>query len=133
MSTTPDSAYAVQALLALPLLVIGLSHIFQPKMWIEFFSYLHGLGTSGVVLRTFGLELVPAIVIITFHWVWSGPEIILSVYGVLLASKIAISLLVPSIGLQSLSMADRNEQVSSLVAGVLLIAISVICFWALLR
>ena len=133
MNTTPDSANAVQALLVLPLLVVGLSHIFQPKMWIEFFSYLHGLGATGVLIRTFGIELTPAMAIIAFHWVWTGPEIMLSIYGVLLASKIAISLLAPSIGLKSLSMADRNARVPLRVAGVLLVTLSMICLNALLR
>lgn len=132
MGTTPESASAVQALLALPLLVIGLSHIWQPKMWIEFFSYLHGLGTSGVVIRTFGLELVPAMLILAFHWVWSGPETVLSVYGVVLGSKVAVALLLPSVGQRSLSMADRKDGLPLLVAGILLVALSAVCFWALL-
>ena len=133
MSTTPDSAHAVQALLALPLLLIGLSHILQPRMWIDFFSYLHGLGAPGVVLRIFGLELVPAMVITTFHWVWSGPEALLSLYGVLLGGKITIGLLAPSIGIRSLSMADRHGPFPLVVAGVVLVALSVVCFCALLR
>ncbi len=131
MCTTPDSAYAVQAMLSLPLLVIGLSHIFRPKIWIAFFSYLHGLGAPGVILRTFGLELLPAMVITTFHWVWSGPEILLSLYGVLLGAKITISLLAPSVGLASLSMADRHGEAPLRLAGALLVLLSCICFWAL--
>jgi len=133
MITTPESAQTIQALLALPFLVIGISHILQPRMWIEFFTYLHGLGPTGVLLRTFGIELVPAVAIITFHFVWSGPEIMISVYGVLLAIKVTLSLLVPSIGLRSLSLADRTRRVSLAVAGVLLVTLSAVCFWSLLQ
>ncbi len=91
------------------------------------------VGTAGVVIRTFALELMPAMMIITFHLVWSGPEILLTLYGVLLSLKIAISLLVPSVGLKSLAMADRNQIVPLRVAGATLIAISAACFWALFR
>ncbi len=133
MGTTPESAYAVQALLALPFLIMGLSHIFQPKIWIDFFSYSHGLGTTGVVLRIFCLELVPAMVIIAFHLVWTGPEIILTIYGVLLSTKITLGLLIPSLGLKSLAMADQHGRKSLQVAGVLLVLLSIICFVAILR
>lgn len=133
MGTTPDTASAVQALLALPLLVISLSHLFQPKLWTDFFSQLHGLGTTGVVIRTFALEFVPAFAILAFHWVWSGPEVLLTIYGVLLASKITMSLLVPSVGLHSLSMANRKGEAPLRAAGVALLALSAVCFWALLR
>ncbi|MEM9949460.1 MAG: hypothetical protein AAF810_25800, partial [Cyanobacteria bacterium P01_D01_bin.36] len=82
---------------------MGISHIVQPKMWIDFFGYLHSLGYNGVLLRTFALELVPAIAIITFQMVWSGPEVVVTIYGILLALKISLSLLVPSVGLRSLA------------------------------
>lgn len=132
MGTTPESAYAVQALLAFPFLIMGLSHIFQPKMWIDFFAYLHGLGTTGVVLRIFCLELIPAMVIIAFHSVWTGPEIILSIYGVLLSTKITLGLLVPSLGLKSLAMADQHGRKPLQIAGVLLVLLSIICFVAIM-
>ncbi len=131
MMTTPESAQAVQAVLALPFLLMGISHIVQPKMWTDFFTYLHGLGTTGVVFRTFALELIPAAVIVAFHSVWSGPETVISVYGVLLGLKIAISLLAPSVGLRSLALAQRNHNVSFIGAGVFLIALSAICFWSM--
>ena len=133
MVTTPESAQMIQALLAIPFLLMGASHIVQPKMWIDFFVYLHGLGTTGVLIRTFALELVPAFAIVTFHFVWSGPAAILSLYGVLLTLKVAISLFIPSLGLKSLSLADQKGNVSFVVAGAMLIALSAVCFWCLLR
>lgn len=131
MMTTIESAHMVQAVLSLPLLLMGMSHLVQPKMWIDFFTYLHGLGTTGVVLRSFALELLPAVLITTFHFVWSGPEIIISIYGVLLAAKIAISLVKPAIGLRSLAMANQHQSRSFIVAGIMLILLSALCFWCL--
>ncbi|MEM7099027.1 MAG: hypothetical protein AAF541_12270 [Pseudomonadota bacterium] len=132
MITTQESAVAVQAVLAFPLLMMGLSHLLQPKMWIGFFSYLHGLGYNGVLIRTFALELVPAVAIITFHMVWTGPETVITLYGILLAIKILLSLVIPSIGLRSLAMADLNKSVNFILAGTVLIAVSGICFWSVL-
>ena len=129
MITTEDSALFIQALFAIPFLLMGVSHIVQPKMWVEFFSYLHSLGFSGVLIRTFALELVPAFALITFHLVWSGPEVILTIYGLLLALKVSLSLLFPALGLRSLAAANQVGDKSIKIAGLALLVLSAICFW----
>ncbi len=129
MITTEQSAWVVQAVMAWPFLILGLSHMLQPKMWVDFFVYLHGLGLTGVLIRTFALELVPALVIVTFHWVWSGPAMLISIYGCLLAIKITLSLLVPNIGLKSLGMAEQHNRRGFVIAGLVLVLFSGLCFW----
>ena len=130
MMTTPESAQIIQALLAIPFLLMGLSHIVQPRLWIDFFSYLHSLGPTGVILRTFALELVPATGIITFHWVWSGIELALTIYGLLLMLKIAVSLFRPDVGVKSLAMANRPHNFHLYGAGTVLICLGLICLWS---
>ncbi len=115
-------------LLLLPFLIMGLSHILQPTMWRRFFLYLHGLGTTGVVLRTFTLELGPAVLLFSFHQVWTGLPIILTIYGNLLMTKIVISMLAPEIGLRSLGLANKGN-VGFQVAGVILVALGGLCFY----
>ena len=132
MLTTEASAQFVQALLAFPFLLMGISHIVQPTMWRQFFRYLHNLGSTGVIFRTFALELTPAIVLITFHQVWTGPAILISLYGWILMLKVSMSLLIPSLGLRSLAMANREASPDFTIAGVLLIALSLTCFWSFL-
>ncbi|MEL6822206.1 MAG: hypothetical protein AAFP70_10620 [Calditrichota bacterium] len=133
MATTPESAQIIQALMALPFLLMGISHIVQPKMWLDLFNYLHELGPAGVVMRTFALELVPAVAIVTFHLIWSGPEVILTLYGCLLMLKITVSLLAPSIGLKSLAMADKKGDPGFIFAGIVLVALGILSIWCLLR
>ena len=121
------TAPIVRQLLILPLLVLGVSHIVQPAMWRTFFTRLHGEGPPGVVTRTFTLELWTALVLFTFHQVWSGPEVLITIYGNLLVAKITLSMLWPAIGLRSLSMAESKGDMGFRVAGVVLCALATLC------
>lgn len=122
---------AVQMLLLPAFVIMGLSHIARPTMWVKFFGDLHGQGASGVVMRTFALELWPALVIVALHPVWSGPGLVLTLYGWALALKCTVSLLVPEIGLRSLAMASRGPR-AFVIGGGMLLAMGGICLWALI-
>ncbi len=76
-----DPASAVEFIMCIACILMGLSHIVQPKMWRNYFTFLHDQGLNGVITRTFALELWPAIVIVAFHQVWSGPGLVLTIYG----------------------------------------------------
>ncbi len=127
-----DAASAVELVMCIACILIGVSHIVQPAMWRDYFMSLHAQGTTGVVTRTFSLELWPAVIIVTLHQVWSGPGIILTIYGWLLLSKCVISVLAPQIGLRSLGMARKGDK-AFIIAGVMLIAVGLSAGWALVR
>ena len=125
----PDSlltAPYVRALLAVPFVLMGLSHIVQPAMWREYFGRLHAEGAPAIVTRTFMLELWPALLIVVFHRVWTFPAVVLTLFGHLLLLKIVVSLLAPTLGLRSLAQARRGD-IGFQVGGVVLIALGVLC------
>ncbi|MEM8636090.1 MAG: hypothetical protein AAGF33_14030 [Pseudomonadota bacterium] len=127
MLTSPESILAVETLLSLPLILLGLSHIFQKQMWVDFFSDLAAKGHPGVVWWTFMLELWPAMLIVVFHQDWSWPGIFVTAYGHILLAKVAVSLLYPPLGLKSLEQADRSGPVGFYLAGAALIVIGGLC------
>jgi hypothetical protein len=60
---------AVETLAAISLLAIGLSHIIQPRVWVEFFVMLREKGKVGSILA--GLLHFPlAVIIVAFHNIW---------------------------------------------------------------
>jgi uncharacterized protein YjeT (DUF2065 family) len=71
---------AIQLFAALGFLVIGLSHLAQPKAWVAFFQVLAARGTTGVLLVGFLLLNFGAF-IVAFHNVWHGPAIVLTLVG----------------------------------------------------
>jgi hypothetical protein len=71
---------AVELFAAVSFTVIGLSHIFQRDAWIEFFAKLHSLGRLGAFAEGF-LYLNFGAVIASFHNVWTGPGVVLTIIG----------------------------------------------------
>lgn len=125
--TSPQSILLVEALLALPLILLGTSHIAQKQMWIDFFVGLAAKGHAGVLWRTFMLEMWPAVVIVVLHQDWRWPGVIITAYGHLLMVKVALSVIFPGLGLKSLQQAQRVGDVAFVPAGLVLIAIGLLC------
>ncbi|MEC9398695.1 MAG: hypothetical protein VX475_13795 [Myxococcota bacterium] len=128
-----SSATLTEAFLAFPFYLMGLSHILQPKMWRDFFTGLHEQGPPGVIVRTFALELWPAMLVLVFHRVWSGHGIVVTIYGHLLTLKIVLGLLYPPLGLRSLAMAESKGDKGFIGAGFVLLALGGVCTPALLE
>ena len=62
---------ATQLFAAISFLVIGLSHLGQPKAWVAFYQTLAARGNPGVFLEGFLLLNFGAF-IVAFHNVWHG-------------------------------------------------------------
>lgn len=122
-SFVTDGPSAVQFVMAVSGTLMAVSHIVRPDIWVDFFSRLHDQGTRGVLTRTFMLELWPALLVVTLHQVWTGLAIVVTVYGWLQLTKIAVSVMAPEIGLKSLAMAKRGDNAFRL-GGVMLLAVS---------
>ena len=71
---------ATQVFAAVSLLVIGLSHLLQPKAWVSYFQALAAQGTPGAFVEGF-LCLSFGGIIVGFHNVWQGPALVLTLIG----------------------------------------------------
>lgn len=125
--TTAETIQVVEAVLSLPFILLGLSHIFQRQMWVSFFNALAIQGQAGVVWRSMALEIWPAAVIVTLHQDWTWPGVFITVYGHLLMFKVALSLMYPPLGLRSLQQADKGGPLVFSAAGAVLIAMGGLC------
>ena len=70
----------VEMFAALSFLVIGLSHLLQPHAWVDFFVRLRDQGASGAFTEGF-LALTFGALIVSFHNVWSGLPMVLTIVG----------------------------------------------------
>lgn len=118
----------IQSLLILPFFLMGLSHILQPGLWRNYFVHLQtsSPGCTAVITRTFSLELWPALLIVVFHQVWTGPALLLTVYGHALMVKATIAMLAPRMGMRSLRMAARSDRQFQ-IAGGALVGLGALC------
>lgn len=127
IETAPE---AVEFILLVTGLIMGLSHIVRPGMWTMFFTSLHAEGNRGVVLKTFALEVWPAMLIVTLHQVWSGPGIVVTVYGWAQLIKVTIAMLWPDVSLRAMAMAGHGTR-AFVPAGIALMALGAVAGLAL--
>ena len=94
---------AVEVFAIVQLGIIGLSHAFQPRAWVDFFVLLRERGHAGVFATAF-LSLVFGSIVVAFHNVWSGIPAVLTVYGWSQVLKALIYFVFPSYGLRKLQI-----------------------------
>ncbi len=127
MST--DLARAVEIYAAVHFAVIGLSHLLQPRVWIDLFIRLRELGHVGVFLNGF-LSLLFGSIIVAFHDIWLWPPVILTIIGWLQIVKALISFCVPSLAMRSLNRVSADRAWEIQVAGAVFLGLAV---WLALR
>lgn len=119
---------SIQFFVAINLFVIGLSHFVQPKIWIDFFKFLSSKGNVGNIFNAM-LSLGLGAFILSFHFLWSWPEAIITIYGLMQLLKGILYLTIPSIGLKSIRRV--NEKSSKFRwAGLIMcmLAILIVCY-----
>jgi hypothetical protein len=118
-----DAPSAIEFMMLIACVPMGLSHIVRPQLWVDFFTRVHAQGTAGLVGKVLAIELWPALLIVSLHQVWSGPGIVLTLYGWAQFTKVFLALLVPSIGMRSLEMAQTKGTRGFIAGGVMLIVV----------
>ena len=85
-------------------LILGVSHVLQPRAWGKFFAALHRQGEVGSFAVAF-LSLSIGLPIVAFHQVWTGIPLVLTVLGWLHVTKAALYFCFPALGLRGMSLA----------------------------
>ena len=114
---------AVTKLALVCFFVIGVSHIFQPRVWVRFFMHLHDLGEVGSFLNAL-VHFPLGVVIVSFHNVWHGMPLVLTLIGWSLVLKSFIYFVFPRLGLKSLGRISMERAWEFVVAGIFSLGIS---------
>jgi hypothetical protein len=118
-----DAQSIVQFVMCIACVPMGLSHIVRPALWVDFFARLHAQGTAGLVGKVLAVELWPALLVVSLHQVWSGPGIVLTLYGWAQFTKVWLALFVPGVGMRSLAMAETKGERGFVLGGVMLLVV----------
>jgi hypothetical protein len=103
--------------------VVGLSHLLQPKAWVEYFILLRGKGEAGAFVDGF-LHLPLAGVIIAFHNVWSGIPVALTLLGWGFLIKSLLRFCLPKQGLRMMARVSVERSWEFQVAGAVLVVLA---------
>lgn len=109
---------------ALSFLVIGLSHVVEPRTWAEFFIGLRVQGKRGVFAVAF-MALPFGLLVAAFHNVWSGLPMLLTIVGWCQVIKGATYFIVPSVGLRGLSLVSVEKAGRFVIPGLVFILLGV--------
>ena len=123
---------ATQVFAAISFLVIGLSHVGQPKSWVAFYQSLAARGTPGVFLEGFLLLNFGAI-IVAFHNVWHGPATLLTVIGWAQVLKGAGRFLAPQLGLRVMQRVTPERAWYFQIGGLIALLVSCFLWWLRFR
>ena len=121
---------AIEKLAAIGFLVIGISHLVQPRAWSEFFIRMREKGPVGS-LQLGLLNLPFALLIIAFHNVWHGLPMIVTIMGWLLLLKSFLYLVLPGHGLRMLGTVSIETSWRFVAGGVFSITISALIFFCI--
>lgn len=118
----------VQVFAMVNFVIIGLSHIIQPRVWAAFFIGLCERGHAGVFVNGF-ISLGLGSLIVAFHNVWSGLPMVLTIYGWILVLKALISFTAPSIAKRSMAQVSHERASHFVFPGIgLLLLGALLCF-----
>lgn len=121
---------AIEKFVAISFLVVGLSHISQPSAWVEFFVRFREKGAVGSLqLGLFHLPL--ALLIVSFHNIWHGLPVVVTLIGWGQLLKSFVYLTYPKHGLRMLSLMSVERSWQFVLGGVFAVAISGVIFFSL--
>jgi hypothetical protein len=123
---------AVEWLVALCFLVVGLSHVLQPRAWAEYFIRFREKGAVGS-LQLGLLHLPLALLIVAFHNIWRGIPLVVTLIGWSQLLKSFLYLAFPSHGLRMLGYVSVEKSWRFVVAGIFSVALSLLLAFSLAR
>ena len=122
---------AVEKLVALNFFVIGLSHIFAPRAWVEFFIMLREKKEIGSLLNGF-VHFPLGAFIVAFHNVWHGMPMIVTIMGWGLVTKSTLYFVYPRHGMRMLGTVSLERTWHFVVAGAFSVVLSGVIFYSTL-
>ena len=123
---------AIQKLAIISFLLIGLSHVFQPQVWVRFFIEIREKGEVGAFINGF-IHFPLGAIIVAFHNVWQGIPLILTLMGYAWVLKGLINFVFPKFALKSLARVSMEKSSGFIAAGAILIGIACLLLYSLIN
>ena len=122
---------AITKLAIICFFITGVSHIVQPRVWVQFFIDMHSKGEVGSFLNAL-LHFPLGVLIVSFHNVWHGLPIVLTLIGWGLVLKSSIYFIFPKHGMKMLARVSMERSWEFIVAGIFSVGISGLLIFSLL-
>ncbi len=121
---------SIELFTAINLSIVGLSHFLQPRIWVDFFVFLHSKANAGNIFNGL-LALSVGTLVFSFHVVWTWPRILITIYGLAQILKGLLYLLIPSIGINSMARVRPGQEYKFRWVGLIMFLMSLVIFYGL--
>ena len=120
----------IDAWFALSLVIMGLSHATQPRLWANFFCAMKATGFASLIIGMYTLPTGLIIVLAHNQWAWGWP-VFVTLVGWGMTIKATIYLLFPAVPNRMIGTADRWHHAFSgfRVVGALMSVLGVVLTW----
>ena len=118
----------IERLTALVFIILGLSHVAAPRVWVRFFIDMRAKGDVAGLLNAF-VHLPVGLLILAFHPVWSGSGLLVTLIGCGLTLKGTLYFLWPSLASWSMARVGEDKAWHFQVAGAAAVAVGVFIGW----
>ena len=120
----------IQVIIVITFFTLRISMVLRAKIWVEWVQKLQSNGTSGIL--SLGLiNLLLGSIIVTFHWVWEGFAMIVTIIGMIMLCRSFIILLTPNLFLKIIDKTLPKMNVIVSIGGFLFVVIAVLLFYNL--
>ena len=116
---------AVQVYAIISFVVIGLSHVLQPRAWATFFIQLREKGDAGVFATAF-MSLIFGSLVVAFHNVWTGLPLVLTIVGWAQVVKALIYFTAPAVGMRRLQFVTHERANIFIPPGVIFLVLAAV-------
>ena len=123
---------AIERLVALSMAVTGLSHIAAPQAWTDFFAQMRARGAAGGLINAY-VNFPLGALILSFHWVWSGPGLLVTLLGLGWTIKGAAYFIRPHLAERGLAAVEGDRAWRLRAAGVVLLGLAAAVAWLSFR
>lgn len=123
---------AVNKLAIISFFIIGVSHIVRPRVWARYFMEMSERGEVGSFQSAL-LHLPMGVLIVSFHNVWTGLPVVLTLVGWGLVLKSFIYFVSPGHGARVLARVSLERSWEFVVAGVFSVGLSGLFLYLLLN
>lgn len=103
--------------------VVGLSHICQVQAWRDFFQKLHSMGHAGAFANGM-ITLLMGSLIVSFHNLWSGVPVILTLIGWGYILKATAIFVYPQWNVRSMRNVENSPTLKFRIAGMALLGVA---------
>lgn len=122
----------IERLAALAFIVTGLSHIAAPCAWVRFFAILRDQGEAGGLINAY-VHMPLGLLILAFHPVWSGPQLLVTLVGAALTFKGLLYFIWPALALKSMKRVTEERAWQFRVAGLFALLLGLAMGWVAVR